>query len=53
MSDRGYGCDWSLSYAAADVVNACRALRGGAQLPPSARPRVFLYGESFGGRGWE
>lgn len=27
ISDRGYGCEWAFSYAAADVVNAVRALR--------------------------
>jgi cephalosporin-C deacetylase-like acetyl esterase len=47
MSDRGYGCDWSLSYAAADVVNACRALRLKLDEPPSRAP-IFLHGESFG-----
>jgi cephalosporin-C deacetylase-like acetyl esterase len=47
MSDRGYGCDWSFSYAAADVVNACRALR--LKLgEPAGRVPIFMHGESFG-----
>lgn len=43
-SERGIGCAWAYSYAAADVVNAARALRemlGGVP--------IFLHGESFGG----
>lgn len=44
LSDRGYGCDWSFSYAAADVVNACRALRD--RLGDS--PPIFITGQSFG-----
>ncbi len=48
MSDRGYGCDWSLSYAVADVVNACRALRDLLGAGPSQRP-IFMHGESFRG----
>jgi cephalosporin-C deacetylase-like acetyl esterase len=48
MSDRGFGCDWSFSYGAADVVNACRALRTALNAPISRAP-IFMYGESFGG----
>lgn len=43
ISDRGLGCEWSFAYAAADTVNACRALRahlGGAP--------ISLHGESLG-----
>lgn len=44
LSDRGYGCDWSFSYAAADVVNACRALRDRL----GEGPPLFITGQSFG-----
>lgn len=47
MSDRGYGCDWSFSYGAADVVNACRALRTKLD-EPAGRAPIFIHGESFG-----
>ena len=30
--DAGYGCEWSYSYAVADVVNACRAFRASSYL---------------------
>jgi cephalosporin-C deacetylase-like acetyl esterase len=50
ICENGCGCEWSFSYAVADVVNAYRALRallsrsaGGSRLP------VFIHGESFGG----
>lgn len=48
LSDRGYGSDWSFSYAAADVVNACRALRSFLNAPLGEVP-IFMHGESFGG----
>lgn len=48
LSDRGYGSDWSFSYAAADVVNACRALRAFLNAPLHRVP-IFMHGESFGG----
>lgn len=47
ISDRGYGCEWSLSYAVSDVMNACRALRTRLDAPACDRP-IFLFGESFG-----
>jgi cephalosporin-C deacetylase-like acetyl esterase len=48
LSDRGFGCDWSFSYAAADVVNACRALRTMLSAACPGAP-IFMHGESFGG----
>lgn len=42
LSESGFGADWSFSFAAADVVNACRALRAHVGGP------VFLHGESMG-----
>jgi len=43
LSDSGFGSDWVFSYAAADAVNACRALRASI----GGRP-VFMRGESMG-----
>ncbi len=48
LTDRGYGSDWSFSYGAADVVNACRALRGHLGADAQTAP-MFIHGESFGG----
>lgn len=45
LSDHGYGSEWSLSYALADVVNAVRALR--ETLGPGVP--VSISGESMGG----
>lgn len=42
------GSSWALSLAVADVVNACRAMRGWMRAR-GVSPRVFLHGESFGG----
>lgn len=47
LSDRGYGCDWSFSYGAADVVNACRALRERLNADSHTAP-IFIHGQSFG-----
>lgn len=44
ISDHGHGCEWSYSYAVADVVNACRALR--RHLGGSAP--ISIFGESLG-----
>jgi cephalosporin-C deacetylase-like acetyl esterase len=46
-SESGHGCEWSFSYAVADVVNACRAFRGVLNRQASEAP-MFMHGESFG-----
>jgi cephalosporin-C deacetylase-like acetyl esterase len=51
LSDKGIGGEWVFSYAVADAVNACRALKGllaraGAR---GAGTSVYVHGESFGG----
>jgi cephalosporin-C deacetylase-like acetyl esterase len=48
ISESGYGCEWSYTYAVADVVNACRALKAFIRPRAPAAP-IFLHGESFGG----
>jgi len=45
LSDHGLGSEWAFSYAVADTVNACRALRGAI----AADPPLLMSGESFGG----
>lgn len=47
ISENGYGCEWSFSYAVADVVNACRALRRLIDRQSTDCP-IFMHGESFG-----
>jgi cephalosporin-C deacetylase-like acetyl esterase len=50
ISDQGYGCAWSFSLAAADVVNAYRALRRElARSPMTARAPISIEGHSLGG----
>jgi cephalosporin-C deacetylase-like acetyl esterase len=49
ICDNGCGCEWAFSYAAADVVNAYRALRQLLAGAPGGRLPVFIHGESFGG----
>ncbi len=46
-SDAGFGSDWVFSYAAADAVNACRALRGFLSSRADSAP-LFVHGESLG-----
>jgi cephalosporin-C deacetylase-like acetyl esterase len=41
-------CDWVLSGAVADVVNACRALHE-SLIARQSEPPIFLHGESLGG----
>jgi cephalosporin-C deacetylase-like acetyl esterase len=43
ISDRGFGSEWSLSFAAADAMNAHRALRAFLGAAP-----IFMHGESLG-----
>jgi cephalosporin-C deacetylase-like acetyl esterase len=45
-TDAGFGSEWVVSYAVADVVNASRALR--ALLGPRSAAPIFLHGESMG-----
>jgi cephalosporin-C deacetylase-like acetyl esterase len=45
--EAGYGCEWSFSYAVADVVNACRALRVLLDRKTPGCP-LFMHGESMG-----
>ncbi len=47
VSDRGFGSEWVVSYAVADVVNACRALRAVLGSRREVAP-IFLHGESMG-----
>jgi cephalosporin-C deacetylase-like acetyl esterase len=47
VSDAGYGCEWVFSYAVADVVNACRALRLLLDRQSPGLP-LFIHGESMG-----
>lgn len=47
ISESGFGCEWSFSYAVADVVNACRGFRSLLDRQVTECP-IFMYGQSFG-----
>jgi cephalosporin-C deacetylase-like acetyl esterase len=50
ICENGCGCEWAFSYAAADAVNAFRALRGFLSRRAGGRGLpIFIHGESFGG----